>query len=150
MIATTDAAPFLAVIRDGAFLLGKGDVAPWEVSETIDHIEALDITSAGTLALACRTLGGSFSDDAHIVNLDGLGWTIEYTESDPVTSLGGVGHGSSFYNPNVLEDGSLAFTNDDLIGAGFGLDHAAFLNDQLILQIGVDEPTGQLSGGSTV
>lgn len=149
LMASTNGTPYFVVIRDGAYVVGKGDPAPWQVIETLDHIEAVDITSAGTLAMACRTSGGSSADDAHLVILDGLGWTIEYTESDPVTSLPGVGHGGAFYNPNVLEDGSLAFTNDALIGAGFGFDDAALLNDQVIAQIGADAPSGQLSGGNT-
>lgn len=148
LTASITGPPYNIVIRDGAFLIGQDDPAPWQVGETLDFIDSVDITSTGTLALTCRTAGGSFSDDAHLVTLDGLGWTIEYTESDPVTSLSGVGHGLAFYNPNVLEDGSLAFTNVALIGAGFGFDNAAFLNDQLVVQIGADVPTGQLSGAN--
>lgn len=149
LIGSTTTGPFQLIVRDGNYVIGQDDPAPWAPGETLDFIDSVDVTSAGTLALTCRTEGGSFSDDAHLMVLDGIGWTAEYTESDPVTDLPGVGHGRGFYNPNVLEDGSLAFTNDDLISAGFGLDNAAFIHDGVLAQIGVDIPSGQLSGGST-
>jgi hypothetical protein len=147
--AITDGTPYEVIIRDGQYVIGRGDPAPWAPGETLSFIDTIDLSSDGTLALSCRAAGGSYADDAHLAVLDGSGWTAEYTESDPVTSLSGVGHGGAFSNPGVLANGTLAFTNDDLVGAGFGKDNAAFVNDQVVIQIGVDIPQGQLNGGTT-
>lgn len=148
LIATTDGPVFRVLIVDGEYVLGSGDNAPWESNEKVDFFECADITSSGVLGLSTRTVGGSNADDAYIVRRSGSGWTVAHNESDPVANRTGVQLGPVFYNLNILEDLRLSFTNRDMQGVGWGFEDAAFFDGQVLMQTGMDAPSGQFDGAS--
>ncbi len=148
LTATTDGIPFQVIIKDGQYMIGIGDATPWAAGETLSLINGIDLSSAGTLGLGCRTVGGSTGNDGYLAVVDAIGWNAEVTESDPVPGLPGVEHGVTFSSLNLMDNGGLAYTVD-LKGPGFGFNHMAFANSQVVVQIGADTPQGQLGGGTT-
>jgi len=149
IIARVDSNPRKILLVNGRMMIRLDDPAPWALGETLDQMDNVSMNSTGELALSCATVGGPIAADAYLMTLMGEDWTQQFVEGDPVNGLPGVGHGRFFYNPTMLDNGDVAFTNDDLVGGGFGTDNAAFLSGSMVARVGVDIPTGQLGGGSS-
>jgi hypothetical protein len=161
MLAGTTAGAMLLVDNgDGAGLhvvLQEGEHAPWTAADSGETVgdslfdRNLTILDDGRFIFTDNTDGGDSAFDEYVVLFDGANYVTVAQEGQPVPASAGLPagalYGSTLDSPQLDASGRTGF-RATLAGVSSGENQALFFDGQVVAQIGVDSPSGQLNGAA--
>ena len=128
------------IVGDGASLelLVRGGVpSPWNAGEApILFNDRIGINDAGSVAFVVNT-DGPIGADEIVVSFDGLGYTVEAREGEPI-GLGPELYGLNMHSATVLADGRVGFVAESITFSAF--DAAFYLDGTQLIAAGEPIP----------